>query len=73
MYIIKPWVLLVGSLYLDVIFLVREMMVFRLDDPWGKYSEGQILPRKSILGRIPPVLPRNIMTGGLYNESNQNG
>ena len=48
-------------------------MVFRLDDPWGKYSEGQILPRKSILGRIPPVLPRNIMTGGLYNESNQNG
>ena len=73
MCIIKLWVHLVGSLYLDIIFLVREMMVFRLDDPWGKYSEDQILPRKSILGRIPPVLPRNIMTGGLYSESNQNG
>lgn len=58
----------VGSFYLDIIFLVREMKVLRPDDPWGSYSEDQILLRKPILGWIPPVLPRNIMA-----ESNQDG
>lgn len=52
----------VGRLYLDIIFLVREMKAFRPDDPWGKYSEDHILLRKPLLGWILPVLSRNIMT-----------
>jgi hypothetical protein len=35
----------VRSLYLDTIFLVREMKAFRADDPWAKYSETSTLLR----------------------------
>lgn len=61
----------VGGLFLEIIFLVREKKAFRPDDPRGKYSEDQILLRKPLLGWIPPVLSRNIMTERY--ESKQEG
>lgn len=38
------------------------MKTFGPDDFWDKYSEDQILPRKCLLGQIPPVLSKKIMT-----------
>lgn len=58
----------VGSLYLDIIFILREMKAFRPDDPWSKYSEDHILLRKPPLGWIPPMCSPGIRQ---QYESNQ--
>lgn len=60
----------VGSLYLDIIFLMKEIKVFRPDGAWGKYSEDNILLKTLTLGWTPLVLCRDMTE---RSESNQDG